>query len=136
MQQQRVAFCGGMTKNQSCCCQLDQVLKCADQRVQFRTLRIQQYRPRPQRPSQYAGSQRIPSTNLHDVVRMRVPSGFPPQISMMLPLSHPAQSNPLPINFCLLRAPFGQYGPVAAFEVLSVYHVRLAPWTRGGSNRG
>ena len=36
----------------------------------------------------------------------------------------------------LLRAPFGQYGPVAAFEVWSVYHVRLAPWTRGGSNRG
>ena len=36
----------------------------------------------------------------------------------------------------LLRAPFGQYGPVAATWPLSVYRSRLAPWTRGESNHG
>ena len=34
-------------------------------------------------------------------------------------------------SFFLLRAPFGQYGPVAATWALSVYRSRLAPWTRG-----
>ena len=36
----------------------------------------------------------------------------------------------------LLRAPFGQCGPVAATWALSVYRSRLAPWTRGESNHG
>ena len=39
-------------------------------------------------------------------------------------------------TFFLLRAPFGQYGPVAATWALSVYRSRLAPWTRGESNHG
>ena len=34
-----------------------QMLKCADQRVQFRILKIEQHRPRPQKPPQHAGSQ-------------------------------------------------------------------------------
>ena len=38
--------------------------------------------------------------------------------------------------FFFLRAPFGQYGPVAAIWALSVYRSRLAPWTRGESNHG
>ena len=40
------------------------------------------------------------------------------------------------VSFFLLRAPFGQYGPVAATWALSVYRSRLAPWTRGESNHG
>ena len=42
----------------------------------------------------------------------------------------------LVICLFFLRAPFGQYGPVAATWALSVYRSRLAPWTRGESNHG
>ena len=57
-------------------------------------------------------------------------SGYMNAMRLFMMALQPAQA------FFFLRAPFGQYGPVAATWALSVYRSRLAPWTRGESNHG